>query len=113
MRAVGKRRSLMAGTRQSALEFLPPMCHISGWPVTVDHAHRRGLGIRELMEHAWRDVDSLSSVDHGSLVSEAHLALSLNDEVDLFLVLVVPGHLPAVWIERDVSERKIGGLDGA
>lgn len=65
------------------------------------------------MEHARRDVDGLSSMEPGFLVAEAHLALSFEDEIDLFLILVVPGHLPAVWIERDVSKREIGGLDRA
>ena len=65
------------------------------------------------MESAGRDVDHLSSVQQGFLVAEAHLALSLEDEVDFFLVLIVPGHLSAIWVQRYVSEREVDGLDGA
>jgi hypothetical protein len=89
------------------------MCDISGGPVAVDHAHRCSSGIRELMEHARRDVNSLPGVHYGSFVAQAHLAFSFNDEVDLFLVLIVPGHLSAIWFEHHMSQREAGDLNGA
>ena len=72
-----------------------------------------GAGIGELVKHARRNVDRLAGVDRHAFLAEAHFAGALHDEVDLLLLLVVPGHLAAIGLERDVPEGKVGGLDGA
>src|SRR6202034_345992 len=45
--------------------------------------------------------------------SQTHFTASINDEVDLFLFLVVPGHLSSVRIERHIAEREVGRLNRA
>ena len=52
-------------------------------------------------------------VQRHALFAEAHFAGAFDDEVDLFLLLVVPGHLAAVGLQRDVADGEVGGLDGA
>ncbi len=89
------------------------MRHVAGRSVTVDHAARRFANIGQLMEHARRNVDGLSGVQNGALLAQAHLRRSFDEEVDLFLLLVVPGHLPAVRFQRDVAHGKIRRLDRA
>ena len=46
------------------------------------------------------------------LLAEAHFARALDDEVDFFLLLVVPRHLAAVGLQGDVADGKVGRLDG-
>ena len=65
------------------------------------------------MKNAARDVDGLARSERLALRSEAHLAGSFNDEVDLFLLLVVPRHLAAFRIKRDIAQREMRCLDGA
>ena len=48
-----------------------------------------------------------------ALLAQAHLAFAFDDEVDFFLLLVVPRHLSAVGLERDVAHREVRRLDGA
>src|SRR5687767_5630325 len=63
------------------------------------------------MKHAGRNVDGLAGRDRLALFPEAHLAGSLDDEVDLLLLLVVPWHLAAVGIQRHISHAEVLGLD--
>src|SRR5689334_19585271 len=48
-----------------------------------------------------------------ALLAETHLAVALDDVVDLFLLLVVPRHLAAMRFEGHVAHRKVRALDGA
>ncbi len=100
----GERRGLSTRSRQSAFEFLPPMRNIPGRPVTINHDHRPGACIRELMENFWRYIDSLSCSNFGPFLSEAHLTATFEDQINLFLLLVMPRHLSAVCVERYVSQ---------
>jgi hypothetical protein len=45
------------------------------------------------MEDARRDVDGLTCDNGPALLSETYLAGSFDDEVDLFLCMVMPGDL--------------------
>ena len=62
------------------------------------------------MENSGRNVDCLSNMNISSFVPQAHLASTFEDEVDFLLFLVVPGHLPSVGIQSDVSDAEVGGL---
>ena len=41
-----------AGARQRAVQFLPPVRHVAGRAVAVDHAHRRVADVGQLVEDA-------------------------------------------------------------
>src|SRR4051812_48265354 len=87
------------------------MGDVSGRSIAVDHAQRRIADVRKLVKYAARDVDGLSGPHHRSFLTEAHFACALDDEVDLLLVLIMPGDLPTVGIECDISHGKVGRLD--
>ena len=72
----------------------------------LSHDHSRSRAYR------WNE-DGLAGVHRDALLAEAHFARAFDDEVDLLLLLVVPGHLAAVGLESHVPHRKIGRLDGA
>lgn len=108
-----KRWNFDASSGQRAFQFLAPMCHISGGPITINHSQRGRADISELVKYFWRDIDRLSRTDRDSLVTEAHLTFAFEDKVDLFLVLIVPGHLSTIRIESHVTHREIGRLDWA
>ena len=95
------------------VEFLPPVGHVARRAVAVEHAQRRVADIGQLMEDLVRDVHRLPGVHDGALLAEAHFARALDDEIDLLLVLIVPGHLAAVGFQGDVAHGKMSGLDGA
>ena len=65
------------------------------------------------MEDLVRDVDGLAGSERHALFAEAHFARAFDDEVDFFLLLVVPRHLAAVGLQGDVADGKVGRLDGA
>ena len=111
MRARGERRSFDTGARKRSLQFLPPMRHIAGRPVAINHRHRRVAGVRQLMKHPWRNIDRLAGF-HGALFfSEAHLSGAFGDKVDFLLFLVMPRHLPAARLQRYVAKRKMRALN--
>src|SRR5579871_935964 len=64
------------------------------------------------MKDAMRNVDCLAGGHRPAFLAETHLARAFDDEVDLFLVLIMPGDLSAVGLERHMPHRKIGCLDG-
>ncbi len=110
----GQRRGIDAGLGQRAVQFLPPVGHVAGRSVAVKHAQRRVADVGQLVEHAGRDVDGLAGVVSVVRSSPRHIfAGAFDDEVDLFLLLVVPRHLAAVGLQGDVAHGEIGGLDGA
>src|SRR5438034_625634 len=89
------------------------MGDVSGGAVAVNHAAGRVAGVRELVEDAVRDVNGLAGGYGLAFFAEAHLGGTFDDEVDLFLLLVVPGDLAAIGLEGDVAHAEAGGLDGA
>ncbi len=103
----------MAGARQGASEFLTPMCNISRRAVTIDHAHGNGAGVGELMKDARRNVNGLAGCDGATLSAETHFAGAFQDEIDFFLILIVPGDLTAVRLQSDMAESEVGCLNGA
>ena len=58
------------------------------------------------------NIDSLPCLDRASLFTQAHLAAAFHNEIDLFLLLIVPGHLAAVRFQSDIAQGKIRRLDG-
>src|ERR1017187_1322498 len=109
----GERRYIDAGLGKRAVKFLAPVGDIAGGSVAVEHAQRGIADIGQLVEDLVRDVDGLPGVERHALFAEAHFAGAFDDEVDFFLLLVVPRHLPAVGLQGDVADGKISGLDGA
>src|ERR1035437_3280743 len=109
----GESGNLAAGAGKRAVKFLAPVGDIAGGSVAVEHAQRGIADIGQLVEDLVRDVDGLPGVERHALFAEAHFAGAFDDEVDLFLLLVVPRHLPAVGLQGDVADGKISGLDGA
>jgi len=79
--------------------------------VAINHPHGRRTGIRELVKDSGRDIHSLPALYGRSLLSQTHLAAALDDKINLFLFLVVPGYLPAIRFQRDMSEREMSGLN--
>ena len=63
------------------------------------------------MEHSRWDVSRLPCFDRAAFLAEAHLPLAFDDEVDFFLLLVVPRDLSPVWLERDIAHGEVGRLD--
>src|ERR1017187_3279834 len=111
--ARGEGRYIDAGFGKSAVKFLSPVGDIAGGSVAVEHAQRGIADIGQLVEDLVRDVDGLPGVERHALFAEAHFAGAFDDEVDFFLLLVVPRPLPAVGLQGDVADGKISGLDGA
>jgi len=64
------------------------------------------------MENPARDVNHLPARHRLALLAETHLPRPLHDEIDLLLLLIVPRHLPALQIERDIAHAEILRLDG-
>ena len=89
------------------------MGHIPGWTIAVNHPHRSEARVRQLMEYLRRNVNGLAGMDISLLFAEAHLAGAFENEINFLLLLVVPRHLPAIWLEQDVPKRKVRGLNGA
>ena len=88
------------------------MGHIAGRAVAVDHPQRRVAEVRELVEDARWNIDQLPRGHGLPLFPETHLAGAFDDEIDLLLFLVVPRHLAAFGIERDIAHRKARRLHG-
>ncbi|MGC4051990.1 MAG: hypothetical protein QM757_21830 [Paludibaculum sp.] len=59
------------------------------------------------MNTAWPAVNTVRSSP------QAHLRGAFENEVDLLLLLVVPGDLSAGLIEHDDANREVGGLNRA
>ena len=94
-RAVGSGgASTPAGQR--AVQFLPPVGHVARRAVAVEHPQRRVADVGQLVKHPRRDVGGLAGRETSALFAQAHLARAFDDEVDFFLLLVVPRHLAAV-----------------
>src|SRR4051812_8272830 len=87
------------------------MGHVPRGTVAVDHLQRLIPDIRELVKDAGRNEDRLTSRNRLTFMAETHFAGPLDDEVDLLLLLIVPGHLAALRLERHVAHREILRLD--
>src|SRR3972149_10439869 len=94
--AIGQRGRLDARPRQRAGQLLAPVRDVGGRAVDVHHPARGVADVRDLMGNGGRYVDGLARRDDASLLAQTHLGGALEDHVDLFLILVVPGHLAAV-----------------
>jgi hypothetical protein len=110
--ARGKGGGAIAGAGECAIQFLAPVGDVAGGAVAIEHAEGPGADVGELVKDAGRDVDGLAGGEGLSFVAEAHFAGALDDEVDFFLFLVVPGNLAAGGVEGDVADAETPGLDG-
>src|ERR1035437_6281150 len=109
----GEPGNIDAGAGERAVEFLAPVGNVAGGSIAVEHAQRAVADVGQLVEDQVRDVDGLPGVEGHAFFAEAHFAGAFDDEVNFFLLLVVPRHLPPVGLQGDVADGKIGGLDGA
>lgn len=111
--AFGKSGNIDSGTRKRPVEFLTPVSHVTSRTVAIDHAERSAADIRELMEDTRGNVNHLASSERLAFLAETHFAGSLDDEVNLFLLLIVPWHLTAIGIKSDIAHREVRGLNGS
>src|SRR5687767_7987895 len=81
-------RNIHSGPREGTFEFLPPMRDVPGGAVAVDHAHRNRPSIGELMKNSRRNIHCLPGFDRDALLAQAHFTVSLDDKINLFLLLV-------------------------
>ncbi len=87
------------------------MGHIAGRPVTIYHTEGRVSRVGELMENAGRDINHLATGHALALVTQTHFPLSIDDEIHLFLVLVMPRHLAPSGVQGHIPHTKVFGLD--
>ena len=113
LRAGRERGGFHAGPGQRTLQFLAPVRHIAGRTVTVNHPQGGGAGVGELVENRGGNIDGLACFDRASFRAQAHLTLALENQVNLFLLLIVPRDLAAMGLERDAPHREIFCLDRA
>ena len=111
--AGGKRGDIDTSLGQGALEFLPPVGDITGGTVAIEHAERGLADVGELVEDAGRDVNHLPRDQGLALRAKAHFANAFDDEVNFLLFLIVPRHLAALGLERDIAHAEIFRLDGS
>ena len=111
--ARGQRGNIDSRFRKSASKLLTPMGNVTGGSIAVKHSAFAIRKIGELVKHLPRDVNGLSRADSKSFPTETHFGLAFENKVNFFLLLVVPRHLPAVWLERDVAHGELRGLDRA
>src|SRR6188472_455793 len=88
--ALWQRRRFHARLRQRPIQFLTPMRYVTGRPVAVHHSQRSRTYIRKLVKHFRWDVNRLACRESCTLLAQAHLTFALNDEINFFLLLVVP-----------------------
>src|ERR1017187_2906003 len=99
-RSLWQRGRLDPGPGQGAVQFLAPVGYVAGRSIAINHPHGGVPSVSQLVEHAVRNIDGLTGAHGGPFFAQAHLARALHDEVDLFLVLVVPRHLSPVGLDR-------------
>src|SRR5690625_6678107 len=97
---------------QCSFQLLTPVGHITCRAVAVDHLHRGLACVGQLMKLSGRYHDCLSCRHLLPFSSKAHLATTLNDEVDLFLFLVVPVNLSTFLLNLHHPHREILCLTG-
>src|SRR5580704_5309087 len=89
------------------------MRHGARWAVAVNHPHLVSAGICELMIDPGRYIHCLSWLNCGSFRPETHFAFPLQDQVDLFLLLIVPRNLAPVRFQCYATHGEVCRLDGA
>lgn len=63
------------------------------------------------MEYSGRDIHHLPGRQRLAFFAKAHFAVSLDDEVNFFLLLVMPWNLPTIRIERDEPHCEVRWLN--
>src|SRR4029434_3547311 len=91
--AHGQRRRFDPRARKRPLEFLSPVSHVSRGTVAIDHLQWRLPYVGPLVAHAGGDVDHLSSTNRLTFIAETHFSRPFEHEINLFLLVVVPGNL--------------------
>ena len=110
MGARGQGRGLDACPRKASVEFLPPMRDIAAGGIDVDHDKWFITCVGELVKDPGWDVGRLAGAEAAALFAEAGLACSRHYEVQLFLLLVVPGHLATPRFQGHISHAEILSL---
>ena len=88
------------------------MSDITSRTIDVDHSHGLVSGIGQLMKNFGGNEDRLAGSDGSAFLAETHFTLTFDDEVNLFLFLIVPRDLTAFGFEGDVAHGKVFGLHG-
>ena len=90
-----QRRRCDARSRQRSFQFLSPVRHVPRRSITVDHRQRRVAYVRQLMKYSRRDITACPST-RAFAPRPGTSRPCPPHEVNLFLFLVMPRHLPAV-----------------
>src|SRR5687768_12725351 len=98
-----RRRRTDARRRQRAIEFLPPMRDVPARTVDIHHVQWRVARVGQLMKDRWRQKNGLSRRDLLSLGTDTDFAASFQHHVNFLLLLIVPGHLPAIRFEHHIA----------
>ena len=96
---------------KGAFELLFPMGNISRWAVNVDHSQGFISRVGQLVKNFGRNEDGLARSNSSAFFAETHFSFSLDDEVNFFLLLVVPRNLASFGFEGDVAHGKVFCLD--
>ena len=96
---------------KGAFQLLFPMGNISRWAVNVDHSHGFISRVGQLVKNFGRNEDGLACSNSSAFFAETHFSFSLDDEVNFFLLLVVPRNLASIRLEGDVAHGKVLCLD--
>jgi hypothetical protein len=87
------------------------MGNISCRAVNVDHSHGFVSRVGQLVKNFGRNEDGLACSNSLAFLAETHFSFSLDDKVNLFLLLVVPRNLASIRLEGDVAHGKVLCLD--
>ncbi len=79
------------------------MGHIASGTIDIHHMQGFVAGIGQLVKLGRRQVDDLPGFDFLAFGIDTNLAASLYDKIDLFLLLIMPGHLATIRFENDIA----------
>src|ERR1035437_5643199 len=101
-----------ARPRQGAFQFLAPVGHVARRAVTVYHFERSIAQIGHLVKESGGDINRLTALHNQALAAQAHFPAALDDEINLFLGLIMPGHLAALGGQRHIADGEVPRLQG-
>jgi hypothetical protein len=79
------------------------MVDVSSWTVAVKKTGRHIREVSQLVKDPTRNVNDLSGAKHLKFIPKCHFSFAFKDHIDLFIGMVVPRHLAAIWFERNLA----------
>jgi hypothetical protein len=96
---------------KGAFELLFPVGNIACRAVNVDHSHGFVSRVGQLVKNFGGNENGLACSNSSAFFAETHFSFSFDDEVNFFLLLVVPRNLASIRLEGDVAHGKVLCLD--